>query len=115
MKLWIVIGFTLFVNNVFAEACLLESKAGEYPNKSCMQNAGAPSNVFNDFCVGAGDEANTITRLAKCPGNSIATCEIKLNGVKGSFVQYVYTSSLIKAYEMSCKNNMAGVGVWKLN
>jgi len=113
MKLWMVIGLSLVVNNVLAEACLLEAKQGEFPNKSCMQNAGAPSNVFNDFCDGAGDEANTMTKLANCPGNSIATCEITLNGGNGKFIQHIYTRSLMKAYELSCKNNMAGTGVWK--
>ena len=114
MKQWIVIGLCVLTSNVFAEACMLTSKPGEFPNKSCMQNAGAPSAVFNDFCDGAGDEANIMTKLENCPKQSIATCEIKLNGVDGKFVQHVYTSSLLKAYELSCKNNMAGKGVWTL-
>ncbi len=114
MKLWIVLGGCLLTGNVFAEACMLESNPGEYPNKWCMENAGAPTNVFNNFCSGSADEANTVTNIASCPKNSIATCKLTLNGVNGKFVQHVYTVSLLKAYEMTCKNNVAGKGVWKL-
>ena len=115
MRKWLLIVMSLYVSNVLADACLLESKQGEYPNKSCMQNAGTPVSIFKDFCNGAGDESNTITMLPDCPGESIALCEIKLNGLDGKFVQHIYTSTLVQAYKLSCENNMVGKGVWKFN
>ena len=62
----------------FCGGMLAAIKKGQYLNKSCMQNAGAPSAAFDEFGTGAGDKASTMTKLANCPGNSIATCELKL-------------------------------------
>lgn len=114
MKKFVMCGFCcLFVMDVYADACMLESKPGGYPNMSCMQNAGVPGDVFNDFCKGVADEFTTMTRRSDCPEDSLATCEISLNGMDGKFIQHIYTASMLQAYEMSCANNMAGKGVWK--
>ncbi len=115
LKPGIIIALFTFSNAVFADACMLESTQKNFPNKSCMQNSGTPAAIFNDFCGGAADEDHTVTKVDKCPPKSLATCTIKLNGVNGTFIQYIYTASLLPMYKMVCSANPAGEGVWKQN
>ena len=115
IKIWIMIGMSLMASTVFAEACLIESNSGGYSNKSCIQNAGSSTEVFANVCAAAGVETPVITMLIDCPAKSVATCDVKLNGIEGKYVQHVYSSTLAQAYKLSCENNTAGKGIWKFN
>ena len=115
LRAGILVALYTFTNSALADACMLESTQKNFPNKSCMQNAGAPVAVFNDFCSGMGDEDHKMTRLKKCPGKNLASCDIKLDGIKGKFIQYVYTESLLSLYKMTCLSSPIGQGIWKQN
>jgi len=42
LRAGILVALYTFTNSALADACMLESTQKNFPNKSCMQNAGLP-------------------------------------------------------------------------
>jgi hypothetical protein len=97
----------------YAAACLFEPGEGqEKDNVSCLENRGAPADIFQELCASGGDETMRGKRVKECPANSLARCEITLSKSKGAVTQYTYSKSLINVYKYACGNHPLGESKW---
>ncbi len=93
----------LSCSELFAQACLLESKDKYFPNKSCAENKSLNQEFFiNEFCKLSADEETSLTYVNSCDDDYLASCYMDLKEVSGALTLYVYTEALLDQYKMMC-------------
>lgn len=103
-------------SHVYAEACMFIAGEGQVTdNVSCLENRGAPADIFEELCANGGDETMKSKTINKCPENSLGKCVIKLSISKGEVTQYTYSKDLLSLYKMGCNNHPLGEGIWSLS
>ena len=94
------------------DACLivLENKAFEVYDKSCIENYDEPNEIFNALCdAQRNQDFITVTDVVSCPKDAYAYCESWPETVTGSFRTYTYASEGVDALKHSCYTKLGAI------